>query len=162
VSLVARGEGERGKRGPNHTCFWPCVGKWWTEAARQRGTESAAVVGGGGDAPMRERARGPAVQPWCEAEKVIGGMVWAMWGRSCASMRGWQDVGVGLGAASSGASGGAFIGLRRRMVAWARAAGEGATTGSKIGDATALLSPARLAVAPTAPAVGKCHRVEAS
>jgi hypothetical protein len=41
-------------------------------------------------------------------------------------MREWRLAGVRLGAASSGASGGAFIGARGRMAAWARAAGEGA------------------------------------
>jgi hypothetical protein len=78
----------RGKRGPNRTCLWPCVGKWWTEAACRRGTEPTAVASGGGGAPVRERARGPAVQLWCEAKKVMGGLVWTMWGRSGASTHG--------------------------------------------------------------------------
>jgi hypothetical protein len=59
------------------------------------------------------------------------------------------------------ASGGAFIGARGRMAAWARAAGKGATRG-KTGGAAASLLMARLAVAPAAPAIGKCHLVEAS
>jgi hypothetical protein len=82
--------------------------------ARRRGTEPAAVVGGGGGAPVSERAWGLAVQLWCEVEKVMGGLVWAMWGWSSASTRGWQLTGVGLGAASSGALGGAFMGARER------------------------------------------------
>jgi hypothetical protein len=65
--------------------LWPWVGKWWTEAARRRGTAMAIVAGGGGGAPVRKRVRGPVVQLWCEAEKVMGGLVWAMWGRSGAS-----------------------------------------------------------------------------
>jgi hypothetical protein len=59
---------------------------------------------------------------------------------------------------SSGASDGAFIRARGRMVTWARAAGKGAIR-DKTEGAAASLSPARLAVAPAA---GKCRRVEAS
>jgi hypothetical protein len=44
-------------------------------------------AGGGDDAPMRKRAQGAAMQLWGEVEKVVGGLVWAMWGRSGASMR---------------------------------------------------------------------------
>jgi hypothetical protein len=36
---------------------------------------------------------------------------------------------LGLGSTSSGASGGAFIGAREGMVAWARATGKGLTRG---------------------------------
>jgi hypothetical protein len=36
---------------------------------------------------VRKRAWGPAVQLWGEEEKVVGGLVWAIWGRSGASMR---------------------------------------------------------------------------
>jgi hypothetical protein len=75
-----RGEGRRGKREPNLTCLWPCVGKWCTKVSCQHGTEPAAVAGGGGSTPVRERVRGPAVQAQCEVEKVIGGLVWTMWG----------------------------------------------------------------------------------
>jgi hypothetical protein len=92
------------------------------------------VGAGGGGVPVRKRARGSVVQLRCEAEKVMGGLVWAMWRRSGASMRGWWLAGVGLGAASSGASGGAFIGARGRIVAWARAAGEGVTKGQNRGS----------------------------
>jgi hypothetical protein len=41
------------------------------------------------------------------------------------------------------------------MVAWARAVGEGMTRVAKIEGAAASLSPARLAMAPAAPAVEK-------
>jgi hypothetical protein len=34
-----------------------------------------------------KRAREPAVQLWGEVEKVVGGLVWAMWGRSGAFTR---------------------------------------------------------------------------
>jgi hypothetical protein len=37
--------------------------------------------------PVKKRARGLAVQLQCEAEKVMGGLVWKIWGRSGASMR---------------------------------------------------------------------------
>jgi hypothetical protein len=40
---------------------------------------------------------------------------------------------LGVGASNSGALGGAFIGARGRMVAWARAAGEGETRGKNQG-----------------------------
>jgi hypothetical protein len=46
-----------------------------------------------------------------------------------------------LGAMSSGATGGAFMGARGGMVAWARAVGEGETT-SKTRGAAASLAPA--------------------
>jgi hypothetical protein len=36
---------------------------------------------------VRKRAQGAAVQLQDEVEKVVGGLVWAMWGRSGASMR---------------------------------------------------------------------------
>jgi hypothetical protein len=36
---------------------------------------------------VRKRARGSNVQLWGEVEKVVGGLVWAMWGWSGASMR---------------------------------------------------------------------------
>jgi hypothetical protein len=65
---------------------------------------------------VRKRARGSVVQLRCEAEKVMGGLVWAMWGRSGTSTRGWQLVGVRV-AASLVALGGAFISTRVRMEA---------------------------------------------
>jgi hypothetical protein len=37
-------------------------------------------AGGGGGALVRKRAWGPAVQLRWEVEKVMGGLVWAMWG----------------------------------------------------------------------------------
>jgi hypothetical protein len=46
-------------------------------------------VGGGGSALVRKRARGPAMQLWCEVDEVMGGLVWVMWGWSGESMRGW-------------------------------------------------------------------------
>jgi hypothetical protein len=82
-----------------------CVLGWGSGGPRRLaggGIEPAAGAGGGGGAPVRKRARGPAVQLWCEAEKVMGGLVWAMWGRSGASTRGWQLVGVGLGRRAEG------------------------------------------------------------
>jgi hypothetical protein len=94
---VARGNGGKGKREINHTYFWPSVGKWWTEVACWRGTEPAAGAGDGGGAPVRKRAWGPAVQLRCEAEKVLGGLIWAMWGRNGASRRGWLLAEVGFG-----------------------------------------------------------------
>jgi hypothetical protein len=63
-------------------------------------------VSGGSGAPVREQARGPAIQLWGEAE--MGGLVCPMWERSGASTRGWQLTEVGVGAASSGASGGFY------------------------------------------------------
>jgi hypothetical protein len=61
------------------------------------GTEPVAGAGGDGDAPLRKRAQRPAMQFWCELEKVMEGLVWTMWGRSGASPRGWRLAGVGLG-----------------------------------------------------------------
>jgi hypothetical protein len=61
---------------------------WGRDGPRQLasgGTEPAMGAGGGG-APVR-RVQGLTVQLWCEAEKVMGGLVWAMWGRSGASPR---------------------------------------------------------------------------
>jgi hypothetical protein len=55
-----------------------------------------------------------------------------------------------LGATSLGVSGGVFIGARRGVVAWARAAGKGSTRG-KTGGAATLLAPA-------SPAAEKCRR----
>jgi hypothetical protein len=52
-----------------------------------------------------------------EEEEVVGGLVWAMWGRSGASTRGCLLAGVGVGAASLGASSGAFIGAGGRIAA---------------------------------------------
>jgi hypothetical protein len=70
----------------------PVCGLGWRSGGQRRlaggGTEPAAGAGGGGSAPVRKRARGPAVQLWCEVEKVMGGLVWAMWGQSDASMCG--------------------------------------------------------------------------
>jgi hypothetical protein len=37
---------------------------------------------GGGDGLVRKMARGTAVQPRDEAEKVVGMVVWTMWGWS--------------------------------------------------------------------------------
>jgi hypothetical protein len=68
---------------------------------------------------------------------------------------------LGLGAMSLGAFGGAFIGARGGVEAWARATGEGLTRG-KTGGAAALLAPAGLAVAPAAPAAEENRPVEAS
>jgi hypothetical protein len=69
----------------------PVCGLEWGSGGPKRlascGTEPTAGVGGGGGAPVRKRARGPAVQLRCDAEKVVGGLVWAMRGRSGASTR---------------------------------------------------------------------------
>jgi hypothetical protein len=46
-----------------------------------------AGADGGGGGQVRKMAQGPAVQLRGELEKVVGGLVWAMWGRSGASMR---------------------------------------------------------------------------
>jgi hypothetical protein len=46
-----------------------------------------AGAGGGGGAPLRKRAWGPAVQLRGEAKKVVEGLFWAMWGWSGASTR---------------------------------------------------------------------------
>jgi hypothetical protein len=62
--------------------------------------------------------------------------------------------------ASLGASGGAFIGARGRMAAWHEMMGRARPGGKTVGAAVSL-SPAWLAVAPAAPAVEKCRRVEA-
>jgi hypothetical protein len=101
---VAGGEGRGWERqeGTEPTCLWLWVGKWWTSVARRRGTEPAAVAGGGGGTPVRKRARGSVVQLRCEAEKVMGGLVWAIWGQSGASTRGWRLAGVGLGRRAKG------------------------------------------------------------
>jgi hypothetical protein len=45
----------------------------------------AAGADGGGGGLLRKRARGPAVQLRYEVEKVVGGLVWTMWGWSGAS-----------------------------------------------------------------------------
>jgi hypothetical protein len=115
-----------------------------------------AVAGGGGDALVRKRARGPVMQLRCEAEKVMGGLVWAMWGRSGASTCGWLAGVGGWGGELRGPRVGFYGHERERMAAWARATGEGATRVTKTGGAAASLSPASLAVAPAAPAAGKC------
>jgi hypothetical protein len=46
-----------------------------------------AGAGGGGGAPVRKRAQGAAMQLRDEVEKVVGGLVWTMWGQNGASMR---------------------------------------------------------------------------
>jgi hypothetical protein len=51
------------------------------------GTEPETGAGGGGGASVRKKARGLTEQLRCEAEEVVGGLVWAMLGRSGASMR---------------------------------------------------------------------------
>jgi hypothetical protein len=70
----------------------PVRGLGWGSGGPRRltggGTEPAVGAGGGGGAPVRKRVRGPTVQLWCEVEKVMVGLVWAMWGRSRASTRG--------------------------------------------------------------------------
>jgi hypothetical protein len=83
-----RGEGGRGKRGPNP----PDCGLGWGRSGPRRlgsGTEPVAGAGAGGGALVRKRARESAVQIRCEVEKVVGGLVWAMWGRSGTSTHGW-------------------------------------------------------------------------
>jgi hypothetical protein len=66
------------------------------------GIEPVAGAGGGGDTPVRRRMREPVMHLWCEAEKVVGGLVWAMWGWSGASTRGWRLAGAGLGQRAQG------------------------------------------------------------
>jgi hypothetical protein len=69
---------------------------------------------------------------------------------------------LGLGATSSGASGGAFIGAREGMVAWAGAAGKGPTRGQNRGHSCLAGAGGGLAVALAAPTVEESRRVEAS
>jgi hypothetical protein len=97
--------------------------------ARRRGTEPPAVAGGGGGAPVRERVWGPAVQLWCEAEKVMGELVWQCGGGAARPRAGSGSSELGWGRRALWASGGAFIGARGRIVAWAQAAGRGTTRG---------------------------------
>jgi hypothetical protein len=66
------------------------------------GTEPAAGAGGGGAAPVRKRAQRLPMQLQCEAEKVMGGLVWAMWGWSSVCTRGWRLAGDGLGRRAQG------------------------------------------------------------
>jgi hypothetical protein len=108
------GEARREQTAPVCCFGWGSGGPRWLAGG---GTEPTASAGGGGGAPVWKRARGSVMQVQCEVEKVMGGLIWAIWGRSSASMRGWRLVGVGVRAASSGASGGAFIGARGRMAA---------------------------------------------
>jgi hypothetical protein len=49
--------------------------------------DPVASADGGGDGPVRKMKRGPAVQPRGEAEKVVGILVWTIWGRSGVSTR---------------------------------------------------------------------------
>jgi hypothetical protein len=92
---------------------------------------------------VRKRAQGAAVQLWGEVEKVVGGLVWEMWGGVVRPCVGDCSPELVLGATSSGASGGAFISARGGMVAWARAAGEGETRGKTGGAADSLAPTAR-------------------
>jgi hypothetical protein len=86
-------------------CVWPYFdyqGRWrrgW-RVGEARGDQS--LLG----------PQGPVVQLRCVAEKVMGGLVWAMWEQSGLSTRGWWLAGVGVGAASSWGLGRAFIGAR--------------------------------------------------
>jgi hypothetical protein len=80
-SDVTRGE----QTAPVHGLGWGSGGPRWLAGG---GTEPTVGAGGGGGPPVRKRARGQAVQLRCEAEKVMGGLVWAIRGRSRASMCG--------------------------------------------------------------------------
>jgi hypothetical protein len=104
------------------------------------GTEPAAGADGGGGAPVRKRAQGVAVQLRGEVEKVVGGSIWALWGRSRASMHGWRLARVaGWGGKLRGLWWG-FYGLKRDgglgSSCW------GGETRGKTGGAAASLAPA--------------------
>jgi hypothetical protein len=110
-----------------------------------------AGLDGGGGGPVRKIAWGPL----CSFE-MRWRRWWEGWFGQCGGgvvrpRTGDDSPELGLGATSSGASSGSFIGARGSMVAWARAVGEGETRGKTEG-AVALLAPTGLAVAPAAPA----------
>jgi hypothetical protein len=80
-----RGEGGRGKRGTNRQAIgWGRGGLRWLADG---GIEPVAGVGGCGGAPVRKREQGPTMQLQGEVEKVVGGLVWAMWVGRGASTR---------------------------------------------------------------------------
>jgi hypothetical protein len=123
-----RGEGGRGKRGTNRTYLWPWARKWWTEAAHRRWHRAGAGCGWWWRCSDEEEGAGTG-----RAASVWGGEgngrvdldnVGAEWCVNTWVATRWSWVRV----ASSGTSGGAFIGARGRMAAsWA--ARKGATRG---------------------------------
>jgi hypothetical protein len=101
--LRRRGAKVREARGEQTTPV--CGLGWGRDGPRQLasgGTVPAAGASGGGGALVRKRARGSVVQLRCEAEKEMGGLVWAMWGRNSASKRGWRLAELGLGRQAQG------------------------------------------------------------
>jgi hypothetical protein len=73
------GEGRGEQTAPICGLGWGRGGSRWLAGG---GTELTAGAVGGGGAPVNKRARGPAMQLQGEVKKVVGGLVWAMWGRS--------------------------------------------------------------------------------
>jgi hypothetical protein len=87
VTRVAGGEGQRWEMQEGNKPHFFRWGRGGPRRLADGGTELAVGADGGGGGPVRKMAWGPAVQLQGEVEKVVGGLVWAMWGQSGAPIR---------------------------------------------------------------------------